>query len=412
MTVDSTPDRTTPPVAQPWPIGVLDWTALTATGWRPTPLREFVLKVHQRCNLACDYCYVYFLADQSWRSRPVTMSRDVRDAALRRIAEHADRHDLAEVALVLHGGEPLLAGERALADLAHAARAALPAGTRARISLQTNGTLLRPEALDTLSAAGIRIGVSLDGTDADNDAHRRYADGRGSAERVRAGLSLLTGERHRAAFAGLLCTISLDADPVACYEALLEYSPPTIDFLLPHANWTSPPWPKGAYGAWLIALFQRWYAAPVQETRIPLLEAALSLFLGGDSRSEHLGTSPSAVAVIETDGMIEQTDALKSAYPGAAATGLSVSRDDFDAVLRHPGVMARQLGLAGLAASCQDCALVRICGAGHYAHRFHPDRGFLGPTVYCDDMQIFLTHVRRQVLDDLGTRAATTRQPG
>ena len=32
--------------------------------------RQFLLKVHSRCNLACDYCYVYQHADQSWRTRP------------------------------------------------------------------------------------------------------------------------------------------------------------------------------------------------------------------------------------------------------------------------------------------------------------------------------------------------------
>ena len=42
--------------------------------WRPIPFREFVLKVHARCNLACDYCYMYELADQSWRNASKLMS--------------------------------------------------------------------------------------------------------------------------------------------------------------------------------------------------------------------------------------------------------------------------------------------------------------------------------------------------
>jgi uncharacterized protein len=355
--------------------------------------------------LSCDYCYVYFMADQSWRDRPSVMPEAVRAASARRIAEHAARHGLAEVTVVLHGGEPLLAGAGALAGIAGSIRAAMPAGTTARISMQTNGTLLTPAALDTLAEAGIRIGVSLDGTDAANDAHRRYASGRGSADRIRAGLALLGSDRYRPLFAGLLCVIDADTDPVASYEALLEHRPPLIDFLLPHANWVSPPVP-GRHGDWLIRLFQRWYTAPVQETRIPFFEAALSLLLGGGSRSEHLGLSPHAAAFVESDGQIEQTDALKSAYPNAASTGLSVLTDDFDAMLRHPGVIARQLGLAGLAASCRDCSLVRHCGGGHYAHRYHPDRGFLGPTVYCEDMKRFLGHVHRQVGSDLDRRAA------
>jgi len=30
-------------------------------------LREFIAKVHSRCDLARDYCYIYEMADQSWR---------------------------------------------------------------------------------------------------------------------------------------------------------------------------------------------------------------------------------------------------------------------------------------------------------------------------------------------------------
>ena len=38
--------------------------------WATTTLREFIVKVHSRCDLSCDYCYMYEMADQSWRSRP------------------------------------------------------------------------------------------------------------------------------------------------------------------------------------------------------------------------------------------------------------------------------------------------------------------------------------------------------
>ena len=40
------------------------------------PFREFVVKIHSRCDLACDYCYMYELADQTWRDRPRKMSDD------------------------------------------------------------------------------------------------------------------------------------------------------------------------------------------------------------------------------------------------------------------------------------------------------------------------------------------------
>ena len=56
-----------------WPA-TLDVARLESVGWRPLPFREFVLKIHSRCDLACDYCYMYTMADQSWRDRPVIRS--------------------------------------------------------------------------------------------------------------------------------------------------------------------------------------------------------------------------------------------------------------------------------------------------------------------------------------------------
>ena len=74
------------------------------------PLRQFVLKVHSRCDLACDHCYVYQGADQSWRGRPMAISDETIAWTAQRIAEHAKAHQLPAVQVVLHGGEPLLAG--------------------------------------------------------------------------------------------------------------------------------------------------------------------------------------------------------------------------------------------------------------------------------------------------------------
>ena len=83
----------------------------------PTPISQYVLKVHSRCDLACDHCYVYEHADQSWRGKPVAISRDAVGMAARRIAEHAAAHGLAEVHVVLHGGEPLLLGKDRMREL-------------------------------------------------------------------------------------------------------------------------------------------------------------------------------------------------------------------------------------------------------------------------------------------------------
>ena len=47
----------------------------------------FLLKVASRCNLSCDYCYMYEHADQSWRNQPHMFSSEIpKDGILERLS--------------------------------------------------------------------------------------------------------------------------------------------------------------------------------------------------------------------------------------------------------------------------------------------------------------------------------------
>jgi uncharacterized protein len=209
---------------------------------------------------------------------------------------------------------------------------------------------------------------------------------------------------NRDCYAGLLCTVAPDTDPIATYEQLLAFEPPVLDLLLPHANWQRPPdRPDGTrtpYADWLVAVFDTWYGRS-DPVRVRLFEDIMKLLLGGASGSEQVGLSPSAVIVVESDGAIEQVDALKSAYPGACATGLDIHRHELDAALLDPGIIARQLGRYALAPECLACPIHRVCGGGHYAHRYQPGTGFHHPSVYCDDMKVLVNHIKDRVAADV-----------
>jgi uncharacterized protein len=367
------------------------------------PINEYVVKVASRCNLACDYCYVYTMADQSWRTRPRFPAEETAAATARRIGEHARAHGLGAVSVAFHGGEPLLAGATHIADVVQAIRHACPAGTSVEARVQTNGVLLDEAALSVFRAHGVRVGVSVDGSRAQHDRHRRYHDDRGSWDDTR----LLRANPDL--FSGVLCVIDLANDPIEAYEALLEFGPPVVDFLLPQANWLIPPPRNGApapYADWLIAVFDRWYGAPRQETGVRLFQEIIHLLLGGQSSSDQVGLSPVAYLVVDTDGTFQQADMLKSAADGQPETGFNVFDHTVDAVLTHPEVRARQSGVASLADACRQCTLMRICGGGNYTHRFGPDHGFGHPSVYCPDLARLISHISDRVRSDLAARRA------
>ncbi|UUN26044.1 radical SAM/SPASM protein FxsBH, inactivated beta-hydroxylase extension form [Streptomyces sp. FIT100] len=354
------------------------------------PFREIVIKVHSRCDLACDHCYVYEHADQSWRTRPKAISDEAILQTARRLAEHARNHALPSVSVILHGGEPLLAGPARLRRICEELTTALDGVTALDLRIHTNGLQLSPRYLDLFDEFGVRVGISLDGDKAANDRHRRFADGRSSHPLVVRAVRLLDEERYRHLNLGLLCTIDVENDPVAVHDALMELDPPRIDFLLPHGTWdTPPPRPDGsptAYADWILTVFDRWDR---QGRRVPvrLFESVLSTLSGGPSLTESLGLAPTDLVVVETDGTLEQVDSLKSAYEGAAATGFDVFTHSFDEVAAHPGVRARQLGLAGVSDTCRRCPVVRSCGGGLYTHRYRSGTDFDNTSVYCTDLE-------------------------
>jgi uncharacterized protein len=381
-----------------WPAS-LDVEALLAGGFRPTPFREFVLKIASRCDLACTYCYMYEMADQSWRDQPVRMSPATLTRTAERIAEHAAAYDLRSVRVVLHGGEPLLVGPAGIAFAATTLRAALPPSTALDLRAQTNGLGLTDEMADTLAAHQITVGISVDGHRRTHDRNRRRPNGAGSYDLVRRGVHRLL-DRHPAQYAGLLCAIDVASDPIEVYDGLLALEPPAVDLLLPHRTWGDPPAP-GRHGKWLAAVFDRWFAAGAAETRIRFFDELIHLLLGGRSGIETIGLSRVAVLVIETDGALQQVDSLRAAYDGAIGTGLHVDRDPFDRALLHQGVVARQIGVSALADECRGCPVHTVCGAGYYAHRYRPGTGFRNPSVYCHDLEYLIRHVHARLAADL-----------
>ncbi|MDC0766069.1 radical SAM/SPASM protein FxsBH, inactivated beta-hydroxylase extension form [Streptomyces sp. HD] len=362
-----------------------------------------VLKIHSRCNLACDICYMYELEDQSWKTRPTVISQETVAQVAQRLSDYAKAHLLDSVAVILHGGEPLLVGPARLRRICEEITHTLSPVTTVDLHMHTNGLLLHERHLEILKEFDVKVGVSVDGDQTANDRHRLDRKGRSSYEKVLRGIERLRAPEYLNLFQGILCTVDVENDPVTVHDALTRLQPPRIDYLLPHSTWDSPP-PAGSsrsatpYADWLLRVFDRWLEQG-RPMEVRTFDSVLSTLRGGPSLTEAMGLAPSDLAVVETDGAIEQADSLKAAYDGAPATGYDVFRHTFDDFARHPGVRARQSGLGGVSETCRRCPVVQSCGGGLYTHRYSTERGFDNPSVYCDDLRAFIEGVAERITD-------------
>jgi uncharacterized protein len=369
-------------------------------------VRQVVLKVHSRCNLSCNYCYMYEYVDQRWRDRPRVMSTQTVTWVAKRLGEYIAEEKPAAFTVILHGGEPLLVGPEHMAWIIETIRAEVPADTNLDFTIQSNGVLLDDAFLSLFATHGVRVGISLDGDQSANDRHRLRPDGRSSYDDVERGIARLRQPAYTSLYAGLLATVDVRNDPVATYESLLRHEPPKIDLLLPHGNWNTPP-PNirstdgvMSYAQWLIAVFDRWYDAPVRETGIRLFESIVLLLLGGSTETRSVGPANASFLTIETDGGIEGDDALKTTAMSVVDTGLTVQTHSLADAIAHPAI-AGTTSAPVPAATCMACPVFTVCGGGLPAHRYHPDSGFDNPSVYCEALFAVINHVRTRVEADL-----------
>jgi uncharacterized protein len=374
-------------------------------------IRSFLVKIASRCNLACDYCYVYEHADQTWRQQPRVMSAETRRHTARRIGEYARTSDIREFVVVFHGGEPLLAGAEPIAETVGWIRDEVGEAAKVEFCLQTNGTLISEQILDVLEIAGVSVSLSIDGPKRANDLHRLDHAGRSSFGATIAGLEQL--ENRPKVYSGLISVV----DPRVRAEEVLAFvaprRPPRFDFLLPDANHERPP-PGRAddpdlYINWLIDAFDAWFER-FATLPVRLFEEILAGLAGLPSGTDAFGFGDVSLLTIETDGSYHDLDVLKITKSGATALEKHVTAHSIaevaatDMIANHRGLLRR----SGLAPACQVCPVVDVCAGGSVPHRYSRD-GFLNPTVYCREMLALIGHARRRLDGELKFEFERTR---
>lgn len=362
-------------------------------------LTSFLVKVASKCNLDCDYCYVYHHADQSWRSMPRLLSSEDREAFTCKLASYLKHVGIRRCVVIFHGGEPLLMGSTELVAFAAQLREAVGDDVQLDIGMQTNGLLLTREALDQLSSANIGISLSLDGPKAANDLHRTSRRGRSSFERAYQALQLLRSAPD--VFSGVIAVI----DPRIPARQLLEFfskeQVPQLDFLLPDGHHLRLPPGRleqpDIYENWLIEAFDVWFDE-YSGLKVRTFEALLDAVAGMPSQTDAFGFGDVSLITVETDGTYHDLDVLKVVSQGATRLNGSVRDTPISDVAASAALAAHRslLKKEGLCASCRSCDVVDVCGGGSVPHRYGAN-GFTNPTIYCREMRALIRHVQRRI---------------
>jgi uncharacterized protein len=260
-----------------------------------------VLKITRLCNLRCRYCHDWSVAPGS------SMTVQTQVAAIAWLAANGGH----SIDIVIHGGEPSLAGPRSLARTAYLVSHLLP-DRSVRLSVQTNAVRLREDYLEMLVGLGIHVGVSFDGLPAVHDAERIDSRGRPTAAAAMAGVAAL---RQRGVLSGAIVVVTrrlLDEDPTTILEHLSGMGLRAVAMIPARpgpneSDLAAYPAPE-EYGAFLVDIRRA-----RQRLGVPLyireLDSALARLHGRASATcELAGNCIGSNFTIDTDGSVMHCD--------------------------------------------------------------------------------------------------------
>ena len=363
-----------------------------------TLINTFFLRVAARCNLSCDYCYVFRHRDMSWKNMPAHMALSTVELFASRLKEYLSATGLKEANIIYHGGEPLIVGPERIIEFTDIICRVVGEIAKVSFSLQTNGTLLNEHFLNQCRDRNIGISLSFDGHKAIHDKHRKYVTGSGSFDDVYSASKLL--QRFPSIFEGIIGVIDPQFEPEETLKFFEENGLLTVDMLLPDSTYQDPPLGRNCdpalYSTWLCKAFDSWFFHH-QSINFRTFEHVLKGLMGIESSLDSFGLGELDYLTIETDGAYHTTDILKSTYENASALGLTLTDAAITKALEHEKIAEynRLLSWDCLPQVCKDCRFGAICGGGSLPHRYSPENGFDNPTVYCEEMKTLIEHAEQ-----------------
>lgn len=373
-------------------------------------INTFFLRVAARCNLDCDYCYVFKHRDMSWKARPHIMSTDIVLQFARHLRAYADKYSLKKVNIIFHGGEPLICGEEKILDFVNLIDTTLGENIQTNYSLQTNGTLITESFLYACEKKNIGISLSIDGHKHIHDTHRKYKNGQGSHKDVVKGISLL--KQYPKIFEGIIGVIDPNFDPEDIFQFFDELEIENVDLLLPDSTYIDLPKDReqnpNIYKQWLIRAFDTWFFKH-QSIHMRTFEHILFSIMGQNSKGalDAFGLGQLDYLTIETDGSYHTSDILKVAYENASSIGFGVNEENIDVALSNKKVIQYNnlLKPDALPEKCKVCLYGNICGGGALPHRYDEKTGFNNPSIYCEEIYALIHHavrtVQKAIMDEI-----------
>lgn len=317
--------------------------------------------VSEDCNLACDYCYY-----STCGGKPGPKINRIDSVILEKFIKDYMQHSKGSASFAWQGGEPLLAGYGFFEEVVRLQAEHAPPHTTISNALQTNATLVNDRWAAFFKTYSFLIGVSLDGPKDIHDARRVDSAGRGSFDRVMAGIGHL--QRHGVDF-NILSVIH-KGNVGKAKELMRFYRENRFTFVqfIPCMDFRSQQVDKPGvyditpeeYGNFLCEAFDDWYNGGNPDVSVRFFDNMLSVYVNREAElCVHKAHCPTTL-ILEQNGDAYPCDFFINEKWKAGNVGTATIEE----ILAHPNYARFHKMKPALPDKCRSCEWQRLCYGG------------------------------------------------
>jgi len=341
------------------------------------------------CNIACEYCFYACKADY-FGGASHRMSPQIQQ----RLVQSYMQSGSPQLAFAWQGGEPTLMGLDFYKRLVDLQKQYAQPGREVTNSLQTNGILLDDEWTSFMAEHNFLAGISLDGPKEFHDIYRRDRAGKGTFDRVMAGIDAC--KRNKAEYNILVLLNNVNVEhPDKLFDFFADLGVRYLQFVPcversvddPHAAAPFSITPQ-QYGRFLCRFFDRWLEHGIRKLSVRTFDSLLSVMLGQSPTECTFARQCSDYIVIEHNG-----DAFCCDFYVGDNTRLgSIMETPIEQLANSDAKRAFARRKTEIDNKCLVCRYLDLCRGGCPKDRAVLTASHRAPSYFCEGYKLFYNH--------------------
>ncbi|WP_123422581.1 radical SAM protein [Gallaecimonas pentaromativorans] len=374
----------------------------------PSPRKgiDIVLKISERCNLACTYCYFFFQEMDTHKENTAVIKMSTVEQLVLFVRQAVDEIGLSSVNIGLHGGEPLLMKKSHFENICRTLSEGIKPYCSLKLMCQTNGTLVDDQWLAIFEKYQVHVGVSIDGPKAIHDKSRIDHNGKGSYDETVRGIRMLAeaAKSGRIPSTGALCVANVEADGGELVKHMhQELGIKNFDLLFPREGHDSSL--KQQQDKW-IRYFKEvldYWSENQKNNKLYMntLNRILEMMLT-EQHAECLDEYKSMqhnIINVSSEGQLGVDDNILSLDNALLDKNVTIFNTSLNQFLSSQLWQSLITAIDEKPQGCDGCEWFRSCRGGALFNRYQRGKGFKQNTVFCETMDFIHNYIAQYLVD-------------